>query len=76
MSQADVIKVLEKNKDKKLTAEEIAQIIQVNSAAIRTSLNKLLKSHEVKRMELSKKEFKELEKNKHFAGRYYVWKLN
>ncbi|MBA7490714.1 hypothetical protein ES702_01257 [subsurface metagenome] len=74
MTQEEIIEVLEKNKEETLTAEDIAQIININTVAVRTSLNRLLKGNEVKRVKLNKKEVEKLEKS--FSGRHYCWELN
>ena len=71
MTQEDIIKVLEKNKD--LSAEEISQMIEANTTAVRKCLNRMLKYHEVKRINLTKKQIKEVGKS--FSGRHYVWEL-
>lgn len=72
MSQEDILKALEKA-DGGLSAEELAIITGVSAASVRRCLNCLLKTHEVIKIKLNKKQIEELERS--FSGRHYKWKV-
>lgn len=69
MGQQEILNVLDEKS--KLTAEEISEIIDATSIAVRTSLNRMLKHQEVKRIKLTKKQVEK--NNKSYSGRHYVW---
>lgn len=72
MSQEDVMNVLEENG--KLSAEEISELIESNTAAVRKCLNRLLKQKEVKKINLTAKQITKAGKS--YSGRHFVWMLN
>jgi phosphosulfolactate phosphohydrolase-like enzyme len=71
MSQEEVLDILEK--EDKITAKDIALKLHICYEAVRTNLLALLKSHEVKRVLLLKKEFnKKITYCKRING-VYLW---
>lgn len=51
MSQEEVYKLLEKNKDKWLSTEEIKRILKNNRSSINNNLRKLFLNNEIKRIQ-------------------------
>jgi predicted ArsR family transcriptional regulator len=72
MSQADILKVLEK-KDK-ASAEEIAEALEISIDAVRKCLNRLLKANDIERIMLTKEEVKK--NGIRFSGRHFLWTIN
>ena len=64
MGQGEVFEVLKR--EKSATAEVIADKIGISVLAVRGSLNKMLKFHEVERIVIQTRH----------SNRCYVWKLN
>jgi len=64
MGQEEVLDALKK--EKSATAEDIAELIGISVLAVRVSLNKMLKFHEVER---------KITRARH-SSRCYIWKIN
>lgn len=71
ISQEQIIKLLEKNKE--MTCEELAEELKISSWAVAQGLTRLLKSGEVERTSKTKEQV--MKENKHFTNRSYLWRL-
>jgi predicted ArsR family transcriptional regulator len=71
MGQADILKVLEKKH--KASAEEIAEVLEISMDAVRKSLNRLLKAHDVERIMLTKEEVEKI--GVKFNNRHFLWMI-
>jgi len=71
MTKTEIVQILKKKKG--MTANELAEKIGISIIAIRKSLQRMLGSLEIERIELTRKEVEE--KGIRFSGRHYIWRL-
>lgn len=71
MSQQEVLELLKEKGE--LTAQEIADILQLQKRSIRNCLTKLLRHSEVERIRLTKVQVEA--KGVKYSGRHYKWTI-